>query len=132
MLILISGNAAILKGGKESTNTTILLARAISNALSSRTSLPSDFIQTIQSREEVSSLLDQDRYIDLVIPRGSNSLVRQIQNSTRIPVMGHADGLCSIYLDESANLEKAVRVVLDAKVSYESIIRVKMSCSSVP
>ena len=132
MLILISGNAAILKGGKESTNTTILLARAISNALSSRTSLPSDFIQTIQSREEVSSLLDQDKYIDLVIPRGSNSLVRQIQNSTRIPVMGHADGLCPIYLDESASLEKAVRVVLDAKVSFQSISRVKTSCSSVP
>ena len=106
-----------MKGGKESTNTTVLLARAISNALSTKTPLPSNFIQTIQSREEVSSLLEQDRYIDLVIPRGSNSLVRQIQNSTRIPVMGHADGLCSIYLDESADEDKAVRVVLDSKVS---------------
>ena len=112
-----------MKGGKESTNTTILLARAISTALSSKTSLPSDFIQTIQSREEVSSLLELDRYIDLVIPRGSNSLVRQIQNSTRIPVMGHADGLCSIYLDESANLYKAVRVVLDAKVGYRVMVK---------
>jgi glutamate-5-semialdehyde dehydrogenase len=57
-----------------------------------------------------------DEYIDLVIPRGSNALVKNIQNNTRIPVMGHADGLCSIYLDESAALDKAIRVVVDSKV----------------
>jgi glutamate-5-semialdehyde dehydrogenase len=61
-------------------------------------------------------LLDLDQYIDLVIPRGSNTLVKNIQNSTRIPVMGHADGLCSVYLDERADVEKAVRVVVDSKV----------------
>ena len=73
-------------------------------------------MQTIQTRAEVSSLLGLDQYIDLVIPRGSNSLVRSIQNSTRIPVMGHADGLCHVYIDEHADLEKAVRIVLDSKV----------------
>ena len=74
-------------------------------------------MQTVQTRAEVSALLELDRYIDLVIPRGSNSLVRHIQNSTRIPVMGHADGLCSVYLDEAADVEKAVRVAVDSKVS---------------
>jgi glutamate-5-semialdehyde dehydrogenase len=74
-------------------------------------------VQTVQTRAEVSALLELDRYIDLIIPRGSNSLVRHIQNSTRIPVMGHADGLCSVYLDEAADVEKAVRVAVDSKVS---------------
>ncbi|EJD07685.1 glutamate-5-semialdehyde dehydrogenase [Fomitiporia mediterranea MF3/22] len=116
-LAIKSGNAAILKGGKESTLTTSLLSQAIRNALA-KTQLPQDYIQAIQTREEVSSLLALDRYIDLVIPRGSNSLVRHIQNNTRIPVMGHADGLCSVFLDESADEEKAVRVVVDSKTDY--------------
>jgi len=76
------------------------------------------FIQTVETRAEVTALLAQDRYIDLVIPRGSNALVRSIQHSTRIAVMGHADGLCAIYLDESADREKARRIVVDAKTDY--------------
>lgn len=112
-----TGNAAILKGGKESNRTTVLLADAISSGLA-QTNLPSTYIQAIQTRAEVSSLLSLDRYIDLVIPRGSNALVRNIQNNTRIPVMGHADGLCSVFLDESADAEKAVRVVVDSKVRF--------------
>ena len=111
----MSGNAAILKGGKESNRSTQLISKAIQTALS-RTNLPDTYIQTIQSRAEVNSLLHLDLYIDLVIPRGSNELVRNIQNHTRIPVMGHADGLCAIYLDESADSEKAVRIVVDSKV----------------
>ncbi|KAH9479531.1 putative gamma-glutamyl phosphate reductase [Psilocybe cubensis] len=118
-LAIKSGNAAILKGGKESNRTTLVLSEAISAGLS-QTAVPENYIQTIQTRDEVSSLLKQDRYIDLVIPRGSNSLVRSIQNSTTIPVMGHADGLCSVYLDEHANLEKALRVVVDSKIDYPS------------
>ncbi|KAF8661289.1 hypothetical protein AX16_001388 [Volvariella volvacea WC 439] len=118
-LAIKSGNAAILKGGKESNRTTILLAKAISAGLS-KTSLPDTYVQTIQTRAEVSSLLQLDQHIDLVIPRGSNSLVRSIQNSTRIPVMGHADGLCNVYLDESAVLEKAIRIVVDSKTDYPS------------
>src|ERR1700685_2123504 len=110
-----AGNAAILKGGKESSHTAHLLSRAISRGLS-QTTLPDTYIQTIQTRAEVSALLDLDQYIDLVIPRGSNALVKNIQNNTRIPVMGHADGLCNVYLDESAELEKAIRVVVDSKV----------------
>ncbi|CCM00752.1 uncharacterized protein FIBRA_02792 [Fibroporia radiculosa] len=116
-LAIKSGNAAILKGGKESNETTRLLSKVIQTALS-RTSISSTYIQTIQTRAEVSALLELDQYIDLVIPRGSNSLVRNIQNNTRIPVMGHADGLCSVYLDESADIGKAMRVVLDSKTDY--------------
>jgi len=113
---MLQGNAAILKGGKESNKTTSLLSKAISAGLS-KTSLPETYVQTIQTRAEVSSLLELDQYIDLVIPRGSNSLVRNIQNNTRIPVMGHADGICSVFLDETADVEKAVRIVVDSKVS---------------
>lgn len=92
-----------------------MLSQAISAGLA-KTSLPDKYIQTIQTRAEASSLLALDQYIDLVIPRGSKDLVRNIQHNTRISVMGHADGLCSIYLDESADLEKAKRIVFDSKV----------------
>lgn len=74
----------------------------------------------MQTREEIASLLDQDKYIDLVIPRGSNALVRSIQRSSKIPVMGHADGICSVYIDEHADLEKAKRIVVESKVSTVS------------
>ncbi|KZV91501.1 gamma-glutamyl phosphate reductase [Exidia glandulosa HHB12029] len=116
-LAIKSGNSAILKGGKESTRTATLLAQAIRAALA-RTKFDADYIQTVHTRAEVSSLLEQDRYIDLVIPRGSNELVRSIQRSTQIPVMGHADGICAVYLDESADLAKAVRVAVDSKINY--------------
>lgn len=109
------GNTAILKGGKESNRTTHLISQAIQTALS-RTSLPPTSIQSIQTRADVNSLLQLDQYINLVIPRGSNALVRSIQHGTRIPVMGHADGICSVYLDETADEETAVRVVVDSKV----------------
>ena len=111
------GNIAILKGGKESTQTATLLGQCIRSALS-QTPLHEDYIQLVHTREEISSLLEQDKYIDLVIPRGSNALVSHIQHSTRIPVMGHADGLCTVYLDDSADAAKAKRVVVDSKVNY--------------
>lgn len=110
-----TGNAAILKGGKESHRTTVELAKAISEGLK-QASLPAAYIQTVQTRAEVSALLSLDQFIDLIIPRGSNELVRNIQNNTRIPVMGHADGLCHVYLHQDADPEKAARVVVDSKV----------------
>lgn len=113
--VLRTGNAAILKGGKESNRTTLELAKAISEGLK-QSSLPATYVQTVQTRAEVSALLALDQFIDLVIPRGSNELVRNIQNHTRIPVMGHADGLCHVYLHQDASPEKAVRVVVDSKV----------------
>lgn len=82
-----------------------------------RTMLPPAYIQTVATRSEISALLEQDRYIDLVIPRGGQALVRSIQQQSRMPVMGHADGLCAVYLDEAADEGKAARVTVDSKVS---------------
>lgn len=113
------GNAAILKGGKESLHTATLLSSLISSALGP-TSIPPTFIQSVSSRSDIQGLLAQDRYIDLVMPRGGNELVTTIQNSTRIAVMGHADGICAVYVDESAKEETAVRVALESKVRYAS------------
>jgi glutamate-5-semialdehyde dehydrogenase len=116
-LAIKSGNAAILKGGKESLHTQAIMTRLIQAALS-RTSIPPAYIQTVATRQEIADLLNQDRYIDLVIPRGSGELVKSIQNSTKIPVMGHADGICMAYLDKQADVTKAARVIVDSKISY--------------
>ncbi|PUU84294.1 Aldehyde/histidinol dehydrogenase [Tuber borchii] len=116
-LALKSGNAVILKGGKESTHSFAAIANVISTALST-TSIPPGSVQLVLSREDVKALLDQDQYIDLVIPRGGNELVRYIKDHTKIPVMGHADGLCTIYVHADADDAKAVKVVLDAKTDY--------------
>lgn len=117
-LALKSGNAAILKGGKESTNTFKAMASAVSKALASTGVVPEHGIQLITTREEVGELLKQDQYIDLVIPRGSNALVRNIKENTKIPVLGHADGICSIYVAPDANANMAARIVVDAKTNY--------------
>ncbi|KAF8423385.1 Aldehyde/histidinol dehydrogenase [Tirmania nivea] len=116
-LALKSGNAVILKGGKESVHSFATIARVVREALGS-TKIPPGAVQLVESREEVNSLLDQDQYIDLVIPRGGNELVRYIKEHTRIPVMGHADGICAVYVAEDADEQKAVTVVLDAKTDY--------------
>ncbi|WRT64938.1 glutamate-5-semialdehyde dehydrogenase [Kwoniella shivajii] len=116
-LAIKSGNAAILKGGKESLRTSTILSSLIAEALS-KTSIPPTFIQSVSTRSEISSLLAQDKYIDLVMPRGGNELVKSIQNNTRIPVMGHADGICAVYVDETAVEEKALRVVVESKTDY--------------
>ncbi|RIA94770.1 gamma-glutamyl phosphate reductase [Glomus cerebriforme] len=116
-LAIKSGNAVILKGGKESILSLVALSTAIQSALTD-TAIPPDTIQLVETREEIKALLDLDKYIDLVIPRGSNSLVKYIQSNTRIPVLGHADGLCSVYVDKDADLDKAVRVVVDSKINY--------------
>jgi len=89
----------------------------ISRALTT-TSVPNAAIQLLTTRDVIPSLLALDRHIDLVIPRGSNELVRYIKNNTRIPVLGHADGLCSIYIHADADIPMAVRVVVDAKTGY--------------
>lgn len=120
-LSIKSGNAAILKGGKESINTFREISDIIKRVISENekiTGIPQGAIQLIETRQDVSDLLCQDDYIDLVVPRGSNALVKQIKSSTKIPVLGHADGICSIYVDEDADLEKAERILLDAKTSY--------------
>ncbi|ROT34658.1 gamma-glutamyl phosphate reductase [Sodiomyces alkalinus F11] len=116
-LAIKSGNAAILKGGKESTRSFVAIASAISKALES-TAVPNDAIQLVTTRDVIPELLALDRLIDLVIPRGSNELVRSVKEGTRIPVLGHADGLCAAYLAADADPALAARVLVDAKTSY--------------
>ena len=116
-LALKSGNAAILKGGKESIHTSSLLVRVVSHALS-ETDIPPESIAYLTSREQVASLLKMTQSIDLVIPRGSNALVSSIQNSTKIPVMGHADGRCCAYVHSDADIAMARDVILDSKIDY--------------
>ncbi|OBT82071.1 glutamate-5-semialdehyde dehydrogenase [Pseudogymnoascus sp. 03VT05] len=116
-LAIKSGNAAILKGGKESTESFVAISTVISSALST-TAVPNDAIQLIKTRDVIPQLLALDQYIDLVIPRGSNELVRFVKSSTKIPVLGHADGICSIFLEQSADQELATRVIVDSKTTY--------------
>jgi glutamate-5-semialdehyde dehydrogenase len=116
-LAIKSGNAAILKGGKESTESFVAISTVISEALE-KTQVPNGSIQLVTTRDSIPQLLALDRDIDLVIPRGSNELVRYIKSSTRIPVLGHADGLCSIYLEHSADPAMAATVLVDSKTSY--------------
>jgi glutamate-5-semialdehyde dehydrogenase len=116
-LAIKSGNAAILKGGKESTESFQAISSIISKALDS-TQVPNAAIQLVKTRDVIDQLLDQDRYIDLVIPRGGNELVRYVKSHTKIPVLGHADGLCSIYIHSDADKDIAVKVVVDSKCDY--------------
>ncbi|KAL2255944.1 hypothetical protein VTK26DRAFT_2449 [Humicola hyalothermophila] len=116
-LAIKSGNAAILKGGKESTESFVAISRVISAALEN-TKVPNAAIQLVTTRDVIPELLALDQYIDLAIPRGSSDLVRYIKNTTRIPVLGHADGLCAIYLEQSADPAMAAEVVVDSKTNY--------------
>lgn len=116
-LAIKSGNAAILKGGKESTESFVAISKVISSALDS-TAVPNGAIQLVTTRDVIAQLLSQDRYIDLVIPRGGNELVRYIKDSTKIPVLGHADGICHAYLTASADKAKAATAIVDSKTSY--------------
>ncbi|KAG8532481.1 uncharacterized protein KY384_002358 [Bacidia gigantensis] len=116
-LAIKSGNSAILKGGKETTLSFLAISKVISSALST-TQIPNSSIQLVTTHADIASLLDLDQYIDLVIPRGSSDLVRYIKTHTRIPVLGHADGICNTYVTASADPSMAVKLVLDAKLDY--------------
>lgn len=119
-LAIKSSNAVILKGGKESTNTNKTIMEVIQNALSSIEFFPSNVLTQVFTRDDVAEMLKQDKYIDLIIPRGGNSLVQFVKENTKIPVLGHADGICHIFVDEYADLEKAKRITIDAKTQYPS------------
>ena len=119
-LAIKSANAVILKGGKESINTNKKILSVINSALSEVEEFPQNVVQQIFTHDEVNEMLKCDKYINLIIPRGSNKLVRFIKDNTRIPVLGHADGICHIFVDESADLDMAIRVVTDAKTQYPS------------
>ncbi|MCQ2516696.1 MAG: glutamate-5-semialdehyde dehydrogenase [Saccharofermentans sp.] len=119
-LCLKSGNSVFLKGGREALETNKALYSVIRNA-SIEAGLPDGWINLLETRDDVSEMLTLNEYIDLIIPRGSNSFVQYIMNNTLIPVMGHADGVCHTYVDVDADIEKAMDIVVDAKTQYVSV-----------
>ncbi len=119
-LAIKSANAVILKGGKESINTNKKILSVINSALEKIEGFPKNVIQQVFTRDDVAEMLKCDKYINLIIPRGGNKLVKFITENTKIPVLGHADGICHIFVDESADLDMAIKVVTDAKTQYPS------------
>ncbi len=116
-LCLKSGNCAILKGGSETMRTNRALFELI-HAAAVEAGLPEGCLHQVEARADINELLGCDTSVDLLIPRGSNAFVRYIMDNTRIPVMGHSDGICHIYVDGAADIEKAVRICVDAKIQY--------------
>jgi glutamate-5-semialdehyde dehydrogenase len=119
-LCLKSGNAALLKGGSEAAATNRALAEIIAAATRSA-GIPEGWMALLESRGEVAAMLALDGEIDLIIPRGSNAFVRHIMENTHIPVMGHADGICHVYIDRAADVDMAVRVCVDSKCQYPAV-----------
>tara|TARA_Y100001968_G_C19442842_1_gene763546 strand:+ start:527 stop:1840 length:1314 start_codon:yes stop_codon:yes gene_type:complete len=123
-LAIRSGNGALLKGGKEASLTNKEIISAIKRGLID-SSLAPESLELLTTRKESLALLKLEDYVDLIIPRGSNELVRFIQDNTRIPVLGHADGICHLYVDEDVNLEQAISIALDSKIQYPA------ACNSI-
>ncbi len=119
-LAVKSGNAVILKGGKEAVNTNNTIFKLIVEALDAVKTFPKNAVNQVFSRDDVAQMLKMEDYIDLIIPRGGNSLVKYIKENTKIAVLGHADGICHIYVDKMADWEKAVPIIIDAKTQYPS------------
>jgi glutamate-5-semialdehyde dehydrogenase len=120
-LAIKSGNAVILKGGKEAQNSNRVLAGLIRKTLSASNSAPENSVSLIESRDEVAELVKMSSELDLIIPRGSNELVQYIQKNAQVPVLGHADGICHVFLDEAADEEKSMEVSLDSKLDYPAV-----------
>lgn len=116
-LCVKSGNCIILKGGSEAFHTNRILYDLIRKA-GEDLGLPHNFVVLLESREDIKEMLTCHQSIDLIIPRGSNEFVRYIQDNSKIPVMGHSDGICHVYIDKSAELSKAVDITIDSKTQY--------------
>jgi len=116
-LAIKSGNGVILKCGREAVQTCVALVSAIHAGLVAA-GLDPNVVQLLTTREETMALLKLDKYVDLIIPRGSNSFVQFVQNNTRIPVLGHADGICHLYVDSAADIAKTIPIVIDSKTQY--------------
>jgi len=119
-LCLKSGNAVILKGGSEARNTNRALFGMI-KAATEEEGVPEDWIQLAETRDDVAQMLKLDEYINLLVPRGSGEFVRHIQENTRIPVLGHASGVCHVYVDAEADMDKALRIAYDSKCQYPAV-----------
>lgn len=123
-LCIKSGNCVILKGGSETMNSNRVLFNIIYEAVI-KSGMPENCMLQLEARSEITDLLTCNEYVDLLIPRGSNTFVQYIMNNTKIPVMGHADGICHIYVDKEADFKKAIPIIIDAKTQYVS------ACNSV-
>ena len=119
-LCIKSGNAVLLKGGREALQTNQVLCSMVRRALEENGFSP-DTAQLLETREDVAQMLKEDTLIDLIIPRGSNSFVRYIMDNSRIPVLGHSDGICHVYVDRDADPDTACRIVTDSKTQYVSV-----------
>ena len=119
-LALKSGNAVLLKGGREALHTNQVLCDCLRQA-AAEAGLPADFAQLLTTRDDVAAMLKEDGLIDLIIPRGSNAFVRYIMDNSRIPVLGHADGICHVYVDKAADIEMAVSIAVDSKAQNVSV-----------
>lgn len=119
-LCLKSGNAVMMKGGSEAARTNRILADIIADA-GIASGLPEGWLTLLEARSDVSDMLKLDDCIDLVIPRGSNEFVRYIMENTAIPVLGHADGICHVYVDKAADVDMATRVCVDSKCQYVAV-----------
>lgn len=119
-LCLKSGNAVLLKGGSEAAKTNVILAETIV-AATADAGLPDGWIGLLETREDVAAMLELDGYIDLIVPRGSNEFVRHIMNNTTIPVLGHADGICHVYVEAEASLGMAINIAVDSKCQYVAV-----------
>ena len=119
-LALKSGNAVLLKGGREALRTNQVLCDCLRQA-AAEVGLPADFAQLLTTRDDVAAMLKEDALIDLIIPRGSNAFVRYIMDNSRIPVLGHADGICHVYVDKAADLDMAVSIAVDSKAQNVSV-----------
>jgi len=117
-LCLKSGNAVILKGGTEAQNSNKVIVKLLVEAIGKVPGVPKSAVQMIETRSEVADMLKEDKYIHLIVPRGSNAFVKYIQENTRIPVLGHSEGVCHGYIDEFADLDKSIRICLDSKLQY--------------
>jgi glutamate-5-semialdehyde dehydrogenase len=119
-LCLKSGNTVLLKGGSEAIETNRVLAEIIHKA-TNEAGIPSGWIHLLETREDVNNMLALDKWIDLIIPRGSNDFVRYIMDNSRIPVLGHSDGICHCYVDKDADINMAVDIVNDSKTQYVAV-----------
>ena len=116
-LAIRSGNGVILKGGRESNQTNISIIKALHEGLE-ESSLNKDSICLLTNRKDSIAMLNLEKDINLIIPRGSNELVKFIQKNTRIPVLGHADGICHLFIDNNCDIDLAIKVSLDSKIQY--------------
>lgn len=119
-LCLKSGNAVLMKGGSEAANTNRILADIISRETVAA-GIPAGWLTLLEARSDVSEMLAMDTHIDLIIPRGSNEFVRYIMENTNIPVLGHAEGICHVYIDSKADIDMAVRITVDSKTQYVAV-----------